>query len=417
MHIKYIPGFLIFFLLSSHYSFSQDESDSLSRNISGKVISSGDSIITDTTRIIEDAPLDIGQDRGLFIISDDKKLQLRILGSVRYHVVMDQNNLESENSFNTHEIPTGDDNDPIFNYSNQISQTRLGFEVTQSTNLGNIFVRLETDFAGPNGFRIRHAYGQFKRVLFGQTWSLFSHVTSVPATVDFAGPTSSINLRTPQIRYSIPNIGKGFSLDIGLEYLIPNINIPDSIDAEVFQLLPDFTARIKREYKWGQFQLSGILPVLSARGPKDNVFIKYGFGAAGSIVVNSWKEGKWYFQTVVGRGISRYFNDLDNNVLDVLVNDSNQLVLPLNYGFNATYEHAWNDKWQTSFTYGVLQVERYAVNPPDWYFRGQTIRSNTFWNISDGARIGGEIIWGQRTNRDFTTGNAVRLNVLVYYDF
>ncbi|MCX2743883.1 DcaP family trimeric outer membrane transporter [Mangrovivirga sp. M17] len=412
-----LPGFLLLLLFTFHLSFSQDVPDSLNRNISGRVISSSDSIIVDTTRIIEDAPLDIGQDRGLFIISADKKLQLRILGSVRYHVVMDQNNLESENSFNTHEIPTGDDNNPIFNYSNQISQTRLGFEVTHSTSSGNVFIRLETDFAGADGFRIRHAYGQFKNVLFGQTWSLFSHVTAVPATVDFAGPTSSINIRTPQMRYTLPNIWNNYTLDLGLEYLVPNINLPDSIEAEIFQLTPDFTARIRKNYNWGQFQISGILPVLSGRNIFDEVIVKFGYGLSASVVINSWKQGKWYFQSVVGRGISRYFNDLDNNVLDVIIDKNNKLKLPLNYGFNATYEHSWNEKWLTSFTYGILQLERFAINPDEWYFRGQTIRSNTFWDVSDGAKIGGEIIWGQRTNKNFVKGDAIRVNVLVYYDF
>ncbi|NMM48289.1 DcaP family trimeric outer membrane transporter [Marinigracilibium pacificum] len=389
------------------------------RNNAIKVVTlnTSDTIIVDTTRMFEDAPLDISQDRGLFIVSPDRKMQLRILGSIRYHIVMDQVNLISENSFNTHEIPTGDDNNPIFNYSNQLSQTRLGFEVTRRTDLGDVFIRLETDFAGPDGFRIRHAYGEIKGLLLGQTWSLFSHVTSVPATVDFAGPTSSINIRTPQIRYTFRNLSNGWNLALGLEYLVPNLNFPDSINAEIFQLTPDLSARLNKTFKWGEIQVSGLLPILSGRNVFGDLKVKTGYGAAASIVVNSWVGGKWYLQSVVGRGISRYFNDLDNNVLDVLVDINNNLALPLNYGINGSYEHAWNKNWTTSFTYGILQVERYTITPPSWYFKGQTFRSNTFWSISEGAKLGIEVIYGTREDKNNETGDAFRGNILMFYDF
>ena len=48
-----------------------------------------DSLYIDSTKIIEDAALDIGQNRGVFIVAPDNKMQLRILGSVRYLVVYD----------------------------------------------------------------------------------------------------------------------------------------------------------------------------------------------------------------------------------------------------------------------------------------------------------------------------------------
>jgi len=38
-----------------------------------------DSLFADSTKIKKDAALDIGQDRGLFIVAPDEKMQLRIL--------------------------------------------------------------------------------------------------------------------------------------------------------------------------------------------------------------------------------------------------------------------------------------------------------------------------------------------------
>ena len=92
-------------------------------------------------------------------------------------------------------------------------------------NTKKIFIRLETDFNGYSGqFRIRHAYGQINNFLVGQTWSLFSNVSSMPMMVNGDGPTGSVTLRTPQIRYS------GYSnrevrWALSLEYSIPEITI------------------------------------------------------------------------------------------------------------------------------------------------------------------------------------------------
>jgi hypothetical protein len=55
-----------------------------------------ESLSMDTTKIIEDAALDIAQDRGLFIVTPDRQMQLRILGSVRYLIVYDDRDLISK---------------------------------------------------------------------------------------------------------------------------------------------------------------------------------------------------------------------------------------------------------------------------------------------------------------------------------
>ncbi len=351
-----------------------------------------DTLTTDTTRIVDDVPLDIAQNRGLFIKTPDDKVQMRILGSVRYLVVFDGLNLSSKNSFSTYEIPTGNLNKSLPNYYNGLDQKRLGFEVIRKTKGDDIFIRLETDFAGSNGFRIRHAYGTYSRFLFGQTWSLFSHVNAMPAMVDFAGPTSSVLTRTPQIRYIAPDFLNGTNLTVGLEYIIPNLNLPDSIDAEKFQLIPDITFRIDKVFKWGSAQLSGVIPMLSGRNSNGNYFLRPGWGLSGSAVVNSWANGKWYFQGVAGQAITRYFNDLTSSGLDILISYNGEVRAPIASGFYTTYQYSWSPILLSNFTYGLLQVEKFNFTEDVAYFRGQSIRVNTFWDVTEGAKIGAEAI-------------------------
>ena len=135
-----IPLTFLMFLTIIHVTIAQQDSVQV-------IVSSfpADTLRSDTTKIIEDAALDIAQNRGLFIVTPDRKLQLRIVGSVRYLAAYDNRKLESKNAFSTFEIPVGVQSVRFPNLYNGLDQTRLGFEVTRRTDAGNVFVRLETD--------------------------------------------------------------------------------------------------------------------------------------------------------------------------------------------------------------------------------------------------------------------------------
>lgn len=376
-----------------------------------------DSLRSDTTNYIETVPLDIAQDRGLFISSSDKKMQMRILGSVRYLAVFDNINLSDKNNFSTFEIPVGDANQFLPNFYNGLDQTRLGFEVTREAKTTDIFIRLETDFAGSNGFRIRHAYGQTKRFILGQTWSLFSQLDALPAIVNFANPTGSVIVRNPQFRYSpVRLLPRGGEIAFSLEYVIPDLNIPDSLALESFQLLPYIGTRIKKSYKWGNLQLSGILPLITVVDEEENLIIKVGWGISGGLVLNSWQNGKWYFQGAIGQGISNFFPDLAGNGVNILFNDG-EAKFPLEVGFYGTYEHYWTQKIYSNITYGAIRLENISFAPEDTYRYGHTVSLNTFYNVVSGARLGVEGIWGERVNLSDLTGESFRINILAYYDF
>jgi hypothetical protein len=385
------------------------------------VIGSGsrmDSLNLDTTKIIEDAALDIAQDRGLFIVTPDGQMQLRILGSVRYLLVYDNRDLFSKNSLNTYKIEVGDESQNIPNYYNGLDQSRLGFEVTRKTGKGNVFVRLETDFAGINGFRIRHAYGQYRQFLIGQTWSLFSQVKSLPATVGFGGPVGGISIRTPQIRYTSRRAIRNSILTLGLEYFKPDLIIPDTIVGKSFQVIPDITARIEKQVNWGLFQVSGIVPILSGKSGEDEFVFRAGWGASVNMVIDSWAGGRWYMHAAGGRAIARFFNDLSGQGLDLIFNpETQQPYLPLTFGTYFTYEHHWTARGFSNFTYGLLMLQQEDFMPDDMYSRGNNFRLNTFWTIVEGSRLGLEYIHAFRKNKDGAIGRANRINLLFYYDF
>ena len=379
--------------------------------------SPADTLKNDSMKVVEDAPLDIGQNRGLFIVTPDRNMQLRILGSIRFLLVYDNIDMVSKNSFLTTEIPTGVENRLFPNYFNGLSQTRLGFEVTRTTELGNLFVRLETDFAGvgSSGFRIRHAYGQFRGFLIGQTWSLFSQISVLPTTVDFGGPTSSISTRTPQMRYTFNRRTKS-NFAISLEYQVQDIRVPDSLDFRTFPLYPNLTGRFTRNFNWGHMQVSGVLPALSARDSSDELYVKFGWGVSIGALLKPWKKGSWHLQLAAGKSISRFLGDISGDVNIFLAPDGKG-VLPFELGYYATYQHSWSKKFLSNLIYGRVQLEELSFTPEDTYSWGSTWHLNTFYQPVDGAKAGIEGIWGQRADKSNANGNAFRFNMIFYYDF
>ena len=64
---------------------------------------------------------------------------------------------------------------------------------------------IEGDFAGASRhFRLRHAYGQWKGFVLGQTWSTFADPDAEPDGIDFEGLNAIALFRQAQVRYTRP---------------------------------------------------------------------------------------------------------------------------------------------------------------------------------------------------------------------
>lgn len=79
-------------------------------------------------------------------------------------------------------------------------QSRVGINLT---NADGVKINVEGDFFGGD-FRLRHAYGEYRGVLAGQTWSNYNSFTGSTPTLDFSGyaGNAGYQLRTAQLRYT-----------------------------------------------------------------------------------------------------------------------------------------------------------------------------------------------------------------------
>ena len=375
----------------------------------------------DTVVEQEVSPLDISKNRGLFILTRDKKMQLRILGSVRFSAFYDNVELPTKSTFNTYYIPTGSNNHKIPNFHNSLNQTRLGFEITRATKEGTVFIRIETDFAGPGGrYRIRHAYGQIGGFLLGQTWSLFSNVSDQPVTVDKNGPTGNISLLNPQIRYG--RSYKKMSWAVGLEYSLPDLNHPvfDTIEAAFLtvQMIPDFTGRIDAHGKFGSIQLSVLAKNVTIKENDSTVSNSLGTGASLSGKFDVTQKQKVYFQFASGRSIAHYITTFSGAGQDAVLNpETNKYENLYSMGGFLSYGVDWNDRISTNLSVGMAKIFNKSFQPGNAYRNSLSASVDAFWRVIPGARIGVSYTYGQRWNKDNSTGRASRVWALFYYDF
>jgi hypothetical protein len=297
----------------------------------------------------------------------------------------------------------------------------LGFEITRRLDKKNVFIRLETDFNGVQGqFRIRHAYGQVDNFLVGQTWSLFSNVSSFPTMVNFDGPTGSVSLRTPQIRYS-GDAKRGFNWAFALEYSTPDLIATDfdTSGISTFRLIPDFTSRIIWDGNFGVVQLSAVINAISNKDPNSEVTNTFGYGGSLSGTVNIQGKNELLYQFTYGKSISHFISTFGGTGNDALFNpETKEFETLLSFGGFLSIGLDWNRiDFTTHFSIGYAQLSNKDFQPDDSYRNSLSLSLDSFWNLAEGARIGVEVMYGQRWDKGGDTGQATRISSLFYYDF
>jgi hypothetical protein len=372
-------------------------------------------------------PQDSPDSTGFIFARSDGKGSFRLRASIRLNGAWDFSGLRSTDVFDTYLIPVGDaEQFDQARFFMQATQSRFGFELNQDTGKGIAFGRIETDFRGQgNSLRLRHAYGEYWRFLAGQTWSTFTDVTTLPVTVDLEGPPSSNSVRTPQIRYAV-SPAEGWNTAIALEAPKVDATVSDSAQAdgqtfENFQGFGDIAARIRRNASWGHLTVSTIFRSISLRNGEGDTQLVPGLGLQVSGRIDIDGDDEILFQAIGGRAISRFVGSLGGKGLDVILDPiSDEWSAVTSYGGYVTYVHRWlvlAPGVISNVTFGALGVANEDFEPDDAFNYSFYFSANGFWRVTTGARLGGELSWGQRVNKDGQSGDAVRFSFAAYFDF
>jgi DcaP outer membrane protein len=323
--------------------------------------------------------------------------------------------------------------------------SRFGIQTNTPSSAGNIGVRLEGDFNGPNGFqsetftnsvlfRLRHAYGTVGGLLVGQTWSTFLDLGAAPDTVDFNGPGSLALVRNPMIRYAF-GLAPGANLTLGAE------NARGSqFGGAKFQTIPDFHANFTYAGPWGHLSVRGVTQQYNVF--EGDISAKTAFSVAGALS-GSFKVGgdTLVAQVSGGPGIGRYLLNASGATINLpgadpaaiggnpgafRIEANGDLKLITVYAYHVGFTHVWSPALRSNLVWSQTFIQ----DPkPDGVEAGNDVEKtlsqafvNTFWGFAKNCEFGIELAWGQW--KSFSTaaspeleGDQTRINASFHYNF
>jgi hypothetical protein len=310
----------------------------------------------------------------------------------------------------------------VTNSTISVRPTRLSLDFLVPRKSGDsIRFYVEADLFGSNATtpRLRHAYGQAKNFLIGQTFSNFMDPDASTDQLDFQGPNGQVSIRNPQFRYSLEVARKTtFSLSAEKPTSDVAFTTPD-FSAQPNSPSPDGTLKLRREMDRGHVQISALLRSVAAflpDGRHDSVF-GWGFNLAGS--ERLFGRDTIVYEGAYGNGIERYINDTSGLGIDAAVTSAQNpelkaLPVVATYG---GYQHFWFPRLRSSLVYGFVQVQNTEAQPGSTFHQSNYSAGNLIWNPFGSLTLGMEFLYGWRVNKDGSTGNAPRFMLSAKYNF
>jgi hypothetical protein len=323
-----------------------------------------------------------------------------------------------------------------------VKQSRFGVQGTMPTGEGSSPLNFKFEFdlfgtgadAGQTTFRLRHAYGEWGSLLAGQTNTLFMDGDVFPNTIDYWGPAGMVFYRNVQIRwtpyktangqFAVAVERPGNDIDSGNLRLIEGF---ENLQVQNDETLPDLTAQYRYVGGWGHLQVAGILrkvgfEVRETSTDRWSSGSETGWGVNVGSSINTIGKDKILLQVVYGEGIASYMNDggMDLAPAATFVQSSVTGVeaeaVPLT-GVVVYYDHYWNDRWSSSIGYSYTEVDNTNFQSDDTFNKGEYASVNLLHSPAENLLVGGELLYGSRTNNDGADGDDIRLQFTVKYNF
>lgn len=309
-------------------------------------------------------------------------------------------------------------------------QSRLDITTSTEINGDTLFTRIQTDFFGGGGnevvsnsrpMRLRHAYGEYRGILAGQTWSNFQPLVFAP-TIDFGGPAGYVFNRQAQIRYTTG------VFSIALENPESNLTTADgspfdtdpaagSSSVANIDSLPDITARLAGNHGSGVYSLSAVVTQLGYDdGNNDESTSGFGVNAAGT-----WKAGGTTLGGQVGvyDGANRYLWQNGTGFRNGYVDSSGDIETVQDIGVMAYIDQAVGATSNVSLTLGWVDTDSdndsAAAGINDETLT--TVHINYRWNPAPPITYGIEVQSGTRELLNGNDATGSRLQFGAQYSF
>lgn len=285
-------------------------------------------------------------------------------------------------------------------------ESRLNVAYNDKSQYGDVKGFIEVDFYGTkgeeniangDGLRLRQAYGEVGNFLFGQTWTNFVDLDSMPDTLDFGYPEGMSATRQAQFRYTIKKNKwqTSFAIENPESDFIDSNGNSGETTGEKSDPMPDFTFLTKYSFNSGHLALAGVYRQIGADdGFQSDKVNAYGIAVSG--LKNVYNKDNFKFRFSYGDGIGRYIRDAYK--YSASLNQNNyKLDAQTAYGFYVGYQHFWLDNLKSSLIYGLTEIDNNTeVIGTDENKRLETIHANLIYSLEQNIELGVEYIFGKR---------------------
>ncbi len=329
------------------------------------------------------------------IVESNTGAKLSIGGFVRYDLIYDTIRSGSDAFFVTSYVPV--EYDGIYyiddraitestNYfSANAAVTQLRLIMTPPPKWGDDTKALiEGDFTAPgNTFRLRHAYGENKMFLFGQTWTNMMDIRDFPAVLEWQGPGVLPAHRNAQADIKFYQ-NDDYHTTFGIEQSLLATPLENLINSEdnrtisyeaVNNSLPAFVLSERGEGDWGHFHFGVAYNSVTLRDfttnipgdaqiiGKDYAIHAWAVNASGTIHMPRGQLLQYY--ATYDQGLTGYTADLNGSLEYILsVNKDGSVELVPSYGWVLAYKIPWNNKFFTQLSTSMLTVDWSRFDSP-----------------------------------------------------
>ncbi len=201
-------------------------------------------------------------------------------------------------------------------------------------------------------------------VKLGYTWSTFMDNASLPQTVEFEGPNSSLSKRHGLIRYERKLKTENI---VGVSLESPKADYYNPADTLISnasdQRNLDLASRYKYFDKWGHVQVAGILRKIDVL-QQGKMEVIYGWGVLLSSTVFIKEKHQINAQYSIGKGIAYYYVGFTNRQLDAVYNpNTGNMMLKGIYGGFINYSYRYNPTLVFSVIGGISQMKCEEFEP------------------------------------------------------
>ena len=331
-------------------------------------------------------------------------------GRIKLDIIRDFDAITGEDSFDPRTIAV--DGSDGANSQIHARETRLSLDMRGPVEGSELRMYVETDFYGSGSvLRLRQAYGSYRGLLAGQTWSTFVDDANFPNTIDFESPIAFPQIRQAQARYT-----RRFGMAtwaVGVEDNKSSIQPPAGVPGKAEYSMPDLATRLRFDGSRGHIFVSGFLGRARFRpteGAPDDVAL---WGSLLSGKLKTFGKDYAYAQFTFGDGVGRYRGAL------TAVPDTTGELQPVGVvAFMGGYEHYWTARISSNAVYSVVSAD----DEPFW---APTLNRQLdygainllYWFLPDRAWAGVEYLYGHREIVSGEVGNANRIQFAVRFNF